>query len=184
MTKVNFVTKAGQAQYAWLQPGRPDTAFDAEGKYKTNLILSAEDAAPLVEKINMLRGNSEKFTPKDNVTLPFSVDSETGDVVIKVSSKFQPKYMDAKGNPVPIDQVPLMYSGSTIRLSGAVDAWSKGANRGISLRLSAVQIIDPVSGAGTAGNFDAVEGYEASPETFPGGAAASAGSSDDGDYDF
>jgi len=179
MTKVNFVTKAGHAQYAWLQPGRPDTAFDAEGKYKTNLILSAQDAAPLVDAIKALRKTSTKFTPKDNVTLPFSVDDETGDITLKVSSKFQPKYMDAKGNPVPIDQVPLMYSGSTLRLSGAMDAWSKGANRGIALRLGAVQIIDPVSSGGSAGQFDAVEGYEASAETFPGGAADS-----DDNYDF
>lgn len=36
-----FFTPAGTAQYPWLN--KPDTKFDADGVYKTNLILSAED---------------------------------------------------------------------------------------------------------------------------------------------
>ena len=36
MSKTKFTTPKGIARYVWLQPGRPDTAFDTEGKYKVS----------------------------------------------------------------------------------------------------------------------------------------------------
>ena len=40
-----IVTGIGVSQYAWLTS--PDTRFDEVGHYKTNLILSGEDADTL-----------------------------------------------------------------------------------------------------------------------------------------
>ena len=158
MSKVKYITPSGIAGYPWLQPGRPDTAFDAEGKWKTNLRMSPEDAAPMLAIIEKLR--KEEFTAKDNVRLPFEKDEETGDVVFKIQSRYQPGYIDAKGNPIPEASVPLMYSGSTLRCSGMAENYTNGANKGISLRLSHVQVIDPVSGSGgSAGDFTPVEGF-------------------------
>ena len=179
MSKVKYITPSGIAGYPWLQPGRPDTAFDAEGKWKTNLRMSPEDAAPMLAIIEKLR--KEEFTAKDNVRLPFEKDEETGDVIFKIQSRYQPGYIDAKGNPIPEASVPLMYSGSTLRCSGLAENYENGANKGISLRLSHVQVIDPVSGSGgSAGDFDAVEGFTV-------GASASSGAADfasDDGYDF
>jgi len=112
---------------------------------------------------NLIDGvKSENFGAKDNVHTPFDVDEETGEYVFKIQSKYQPKYFDAKGNPIPIDQVPTMYSGTELRASGQIDAYTAGGKKGISLRLAAVQVINPVSGGSGdgAGDFDAVDGYE------------------------
>lgn len=158
--KLKFVSPAGTAQYPWLQPGRPDTAFDPEGKYKVELRLSAEDAKHMTSLIDQAK--SENFGAKDKVHQPYKIDEETGEYAFKIQSKYQPKYYDAKGNPIPTDQVPSMFSGTELRASGQVDAYTNGAKKGISLRLAAVQVINPVSnGSGDgAGDFDAVDGYE------------------------
>ena len=158
--KAKFVSPAGTAQYPWLQPGRPDTAFDAEGKYKLSLRLAPNDAKHMTNLIDSVKG--ENFGAKDKVHQPFKVDDETGEYLFKIQSKYQPKYYDAKGNPIPLDQVPSMFSGTELRASGQVDAYTNGAKKGISLRLAAVQVINPVSGGSTdgAGDFDAVDGFE------------------------
>lgn len=176
MSKAKFVTPAGTAQYPWLQPGRPDTAFDPEGKYKATLRMSEEAAKSILDMCNAVR--SENFGAKDKVRMPYKIDEETGEYAFTAQSKFQPKYYDAKGNPIPTDQVPLMYSGSELRLSGQFDAYTSGANKGIAMRLGAVQVINPVSGGGgDAGSFDAVEGFEVSNDN---GEPADA----DDDFDF
>ena len=168
-TKSKFVTPVGSAQYPWLQPGRPDTAFDAEGKYKLELRVAPEKAKPLVDQLEGMK--KEVFAPKDHakVHLPYKIDGETGEFMFKIQSKFEPKFYDAKGNPIPSSKVPAMYSGSTLRISGMADTYT-GSKNGVSLRLNAVQIINPVSGGSEAGpgDFDEVEGgYEVSGEDTP-----------------
>jgi hypothetical protein len=173
MSKVKFVTPAGIAQYPWLQPGRPDTAFDAAGKWKVNLLLTPDESKALMDIVTSAK--NDNFAPKDVVRVPFKKDEETGQLVFTISSKYQPKYIDAKGNPIPEAQVPLMYSGSTIRVSGMCEAYS-GTSKGVSLRMNAVQVINPVSGSGdgAAGDFEPVEGFT----------AGSAETSEASDFDF
>ena len=174
MGKVKYTTKAGTANYPWLQPGRPDTAFDAEGKYKTELRMSRSDGADLIAVIDGVRDDVFDKKKHAGVRMPYSTDEETGDIVFKLVSKFQPKYYDAKGNPVPESQVPLMYSGSTIKGGGMCESYVNGANNGVALRLGAIQIIEPVNtGGSAAGNFEPVDGY-----------TADAVSGDDAEYEF
>jgi hypothetical protein len=164
-TKNKFVSPAGIAQYPWLQPGRPDTAFDPEGKYKVELRLAPGGAKHITDLIERTR--AENFGANDNVHYPFKIEEDTGEYSFKMQSKYQPKYYDAKGNPIPIEQVPPMFSGSELRASGQIDAYTNGVKKGISLRLAAIQIINPVSG-GTgdhAGDFDSVEGFEVSGDS-------------------
>lgn len=156
MSKVKFRTNTGIAQYPWLQPGRPDTAFDAEGKYKVQLRLSEEDAKDVLDVIKQVK--SDSFGPKDKVRLPFDRDEETGEIVIKTQSKYIPAYVDATGKTIPNDQVPSMFGGSRLRIMGYVDPYTSAGSKGISLRLIAVQIIEPVSSQGGGDFFDSVEG--------------------------
>ena len=90
--------------------------------------------------------------------MPFSTDEETGEIIFKLQSKYQPKYVDASGNPIPEDKVPSMFGGSTLKASGILDPYNKNG-KGVSMRLGAIQIINPVSGSGGDADFDAVEGY-------------------------
>ena len=182
-SKQKFVTPAGIAQYPWLQPGRPDTAFDPDGKYKVELRLSQENASHLNKLVEACK--LENFGGEDKVHFPVKIDPETGEYCFKIQSKYQPKYFDAKGNPIPLEKVPSMFSGSEIRCSGQMDPYVNGAKKGISLRLANVQVINPVSssdGGDGAGDFDAVDGFEI------GSSAASAptpgGGEFDDDFDF
>ena len=45
-----ITTPKGIALYPWLST--PDTKFSEEGEYKVNLVLSKEDAQPIVDEIN------------------------------------------------------------------------------------------------------------------------------------
>ena len=47
--KINFQTPVGVAKYPHLN--KPDTAFDAEGKYKAELLVSQDEAKPLIKLI-------------------------------------------------------------------------------------------------------------------------------------
>jgi len=175
MQKVKYVTKAGIAQYPWLQPGRPDTAFDDAGKYKLNLRFSPEEAKDLTALVDGARDGH--FGAKDSVRLPYKADEETGEIIFTISSKFQPKYFDSKGNPITEDKVPLLYSGSTLRASGMCEGYVSGVNKGVALRLAAIQVIEPVSGtSGSAGDFEPVEGFTA--------AADPNADADGSDFDF
>ena len=123
------------------------------------------------EKANDNSGfyQGERFTerrnyyhkPIANLNWDFKIDEETGEYSFKIQSKYQPKYYDASGNPIPLESVPSMFSGSELRVSGQVDAYTNGAKKGISLRLANVQVINPVSGGSGdgAGDFDAVDGF-------------------------
>jgi hypothetical protein len=47
-----FVTHKGTAQYPWLN--KADTQFDAEGVYKTNLLVPQDQAKELVDQLNQI----------------------------------------------------------------------------------------------------------------------------------
>ena len=175
MSKTKFTTPKGIAIYPWLQPDRPDTAFDSGGKYKVSLKMSEADATPLMELIKQVK--SDNFAPKDKVHLPYSKDDETGEIIFKVQSKYKPKYVDSSGSPIPEDKVPLMFGGSELKAKGMLDPYT-GSSKGISMRLSAVQVIKPV--ANSDDNFESVDGgYVA------GGADnGSTTKDDDEDFDF
>lgn len=173
MSKTKFTTPKGIARYVWLQPGRPDTAFDTEGKYKVQLRMAEKEAMPIMELIAETK--AANFKPKDKCHLPYERDEETGEIIFKLQSKYQPKYVDSSGSPIPENKVPAMYGGSELKAKGHLDPYGSG----ISMRLSAVQVINPVGGEGGDGDFDAVDGgYVAE------GASNGSTKEDDDDYDF
>ena len=46
MAKAKFTSPKGTAMWPWLS--KPDTRFDAEGKYKSDLLVKKEDAKEIV----------------------------------------------------------------------------------------------------------------------------------------
>ena len=178
MSKTKFTTPKGTAIYPWLQPGRPDTAFDTEGKYKVQLKMAEAEAKPIMDLI--LESKKDNFAAKDNVRLPYDRDEETGEITFKLQSKYQPKYVDSSGSPIPEHKVPLMFGGSELKAKGMLDPYS-GNSKGISMRLSAVQVINPVDGEGGEASFDAVDGGYTHNQ---GSTNGSTKEEDDDDYDF
>ena len=159
---VSFTTPQGVAQYPYLST--PDTKFSEEGDYKVNLILSKEEAAPIISQIDeVMKDNLEtikKEKKKSNIkqaNLPYfneeKDDEETGNVVIKFKSKgaYKPAIFDAKGTPMLDSNI---WAGSEIKVNAAIAPfYTAMVGAGISLRLRAVQVIQYVEGSSGAGRF-------------------------------
>ena len=163
---MNYTTPRGTAQYAWLQPNKPDTKFDEDGVWKTNLLVPSNEAQPLIDKINEF-AKEQLGNKVSKAILPYTTDADTGEIIFKTKSKFAPKIKDSQGQLI-VDNVPQIWGGSTIRIAGTLTAYDKGINVGIKLNLNAVQVISLVEGNGNDGDdFGAVEGGYVASKTNP-----------------
>jgi len=187
-TKV--VSGVGVSQYAWLT--QPDTRFDEIGHYKTNLILSGQDADTLKAAINEELTKSvalakEKAKGKNIKTAPAPFEDEldddgqpTGSTVFKFKTKAQittkdgkiipnrVAIFDSKGTPMTDCNV---WSGSEMKVSAElVPYYTAMVGAGVSMRLRAVQITKLVEGGnGNAKGygFGEEEGFEQSLSEAP-----------------
>ena len=155
MPKVTkFTSPVGRAKYPHLN--KPDTAFDtANPKYKTELVVSHDDAQPL---INVIKEAATKEFGNKSVRLPFNVDEETGDISFKVQSKYQPKFYDTAGEVIKPSALPNIGGGSQLRGGGILNLYTVSGSSGVGLMLDKVQVVDVVGFGGDEEGFDAVEG--------------------------
>jgi hypothetical protein len=180
MAKVHkFTTPAGNAKYPHLNT--PDTAFDTDNpKYKTEILMSADQAAPLIAQIKAAA--DEFFGAGAKYRMPVNKDEETGQVSIKAQSKYQPKFYDATGQVIVPTALPKIGAGSTVKMGGVLNLYTVSGSKGVSLMLDKVQVIDVVGGfGGDDGGFDAVDGGSFTVETFENGSPAPAGVLPSGD---
>lgn len=170
---VTFTTPKGIAQYPWLS--KPDTKFSEEGDYKVNLVLSKQDALPILKQINEVYAeNYEKEVKKANgkevkkATPPYAeqfndAGQPTGNVILRFKSKaaYKPAIFDAKGIPMIESNI---WGGSELKINGSVAPYFTSLiGAGVALRLRAVQVIQYVEGgSGSADRFGFGEevGYE------------------------
>lgn len=153
--KIKFVTPKGRAKYPWLN--KPDTQFSAEGVYSTYLIMDPKDAADFRQLVKDTA--AAEFGPTAKYSTPIEIDEETGDVVAKFKSTFQPHFKDSAGQVILPEELPSLFGGSVIAVSGELAPYTVQGKKGVSLRLKFVQIIDPVGPKGGGENpFAAVEG--------------------------
>lgn len=154
--KIYFTTSIGRASYPWLN--EPDTAFNQEPKYKTVLVV--EDYKALVTILEDT-ARDEFGAKAKSASMPFEINDDTGECSFKFNSQYAPIFFDASGDEIFGSQIPKLYGGSELRLKGTVSAWSVSGRSGVSLKLSKVQIINPVGPGSdkTDGNgFGSVEG--------------------------
>tara|TARA_R110000868_G_scaffold212019_2_gene462079 strand:+ start:427 stop:984 length:558 start_codon:yes stop_codon:yes gene_type:complete len=161
--KQNFITHKGTAQYPWLN--KADTQFDSDGVFKTNLLVPQDQAKDLVDQLTQI-AKDEFGSKASGARMPYKVDEETGMMSIISKSKFQPKFFDSKGQVVT--NPPPLYGGSIIKIGGVISPYTVTGNNGISLRLTKVQIIEPVSqvGADTDGFEAEDDGFVAEEDSF------------------
>jgi len=185
-----IVSGVGVSQYAWLT--QPDTRFDEIGHYKTNLILSGEEADTLKGAINEELTKSvalakEKAKGKNIKTAPTPFEDElddegnlTGATIFKFKTKAQittrdgkiipnrVAIFDSKGTPMADCNV---WSGSEMKVSAElVPYYTAMVGAGVSLRLRAVQITKLVEGGNANAKgygFGEEEGYEQSLSETP-----------------
>ncbi len=156
-------TPTGVALYPWLS--KPDTKFSTEGEYKVNLVLSKDDAKPIVDTINEvfsenLQSEMKKKKKKELKTAnpPYQDELDdngqaTGNVIFKFKSKamYKPALFDAKGNTMVGSNI---WGGSEVRVNASVSPYfTPTVGAGVALRLRAVQVIALVEGSEGAGRF-------------------------------
>ena len=182
----NVTSPVGTLQYPSLI--EPDTRFNPEGLYKTNIVIPAGEAADDFEEIlasakksaldNMMKESGGKKV-KVAASEPFERD-ESGNLVIKtklparVETKSgkswtqRPALFDSRGQKLPTDGIRIG-SGTRARVALEIAPYNVPATgAGISLRLRGVQIIElrePAAGRAEDFGFGAEEtGFVA--ETF------------------
>jgi hypothetical protein len=167
----------GIARFPWLN--KPDTKFSEVGDYKVDLVLSAKDAAPLIQRVEAIRDAfAKKEGAKKKANLPWvdEVDdngNKTGNVIVKFKVKAmtgdwdrKPKLFDAKGSRIVEAAVG---GGSVLKVSFDAYTWNVASlGAGITLQPVAVQVLELVEfeGGGDASEFGfgEEEGYEATDE--------------------
>jgi len=178
MQKANkYTSPFGKAIYPHLS--RPDVRFKAEGEYKVDLEVEADEANDLVEKIKswaedsvkQAQDKTGKKTVKRFNTLPFK-ETEDGKVIFKfkmVASGTNSKTGDTfKQRPglfdnelKPISPEINIWGGSILRVSFQPYHWYTPAlGAGLSLKLKSAQVKDLIEGGNgsPANDFDKVEG--------------------------
>tara|TARA_R100001510_G_scaffold57687_1_gene66862 strand:+ start:5476 stop:6147 length:672 start_codon:yes stop_codon:yes gene_type:complete len=165
-------TPTGVALYPWLT--KPDTKYNEDGEYKVNLVLSKEEAKPLIKTINdvfeeNLKSEMKKQKKKDIKTAnpPYSEQLDdngvpTGKLIFKFKSKaaYKPAIFDAQNN-VLVD--PPIWGGSEIKVNAGLYPYASPLHgAGVSLKIRAVQVIALVEGSEGAGRFgfDKTSGYD------------------------
>lgn len=168
MSKAKFVTPKGSAVWPWLS--NPDTRYNAEGVYKTDLMVPKDQAQAIMAKAKeiFVEEYGDKALPK--AKWPFEIDEESGGVRIRAKSAKKPVLYDAAGSVIKEDL--NVGNGSGIKVSGVMSTYNAGGNTGVTMYLNAVQIIDLVEFGGTA--FEPVEdGYvHTAPEAAQGNDAS------------
>lgn len=137
MSKAKFKTPKGTAVWPWFSV--PDTRYNADGVYKTDLILSKEEAKPLMAKAKEIY--IEEFGEKatSSAHWPFKFDEENGGVVFRAKSSKKPVLYDGKGSV--INDTLNVGTGSVIKLAGVMSTYDAGGNKGVTMYLNAAQII-------------------------------------------
>jgi hypothetical protein len=143
-----FITPLGTAKFPWLT--KADTKFNPDGVYKTDLILSSDEAKPIA---TALKEHFAKHYPKTKGKMPYAKEKdadgkETGDYVFKFKTKNKPALFDGAGKPI---QNVNVFGGSKIIVSATAAPYSTGGNTGVTLYLNAVQVVELVSGDSNGG---------------------------------
>lgn len=135
----------------WTSINRPD---EKSNKYEIKLAFDTKSAAPLKKQIEEFI--EENYPPKDRKGLKLPFKEEDGLVVFAFKSQYAPKVFDAQGGLIPEAKVPMVRSGSKARVKASLATFKAPIGTGVTMRLSAVQIVELSAGGG--GGFDAIDG--------------------------
>lgn len=151
--KVLHRSPIGIAEYAFVN--RPQTQFNPEGVYKTNLIVDPNED-DVKEMLTAIKAASSG-------QVPYSKREEDGMYVVKFSSKYQPKVALANGSYLDPDDIPMIGNGSKVRVAYTMQPWDFGGKQGVKLYLQGLQILDlvPYEGEMFDDESDGEEDYQA-----------------------
>jgi hypothetical protein len=154
-----FTTPKGSAGY--MHVFSPDE-YKGQSKYKAQLTITEEAAAPLIEQIEEERLELGKKA-KTALGNPYK-KNEDGTLTFKFASQKPPKVVDSKGHL--INDEFRIGGGSTIQVRGSFKAY-EGFGGGVSAYLNEVRIVKLVESSADWGTDDEDEddAYVASPSS-------------------
>jgi hypothetical protein len=139
------VTPAGTAKWVWLE--KPDTSEFGKNKYKCALVLDKGDdaAEAFVKKLRDLhkqhKGKADTSPVKDGDAMAEEnekYEALRGAWLISAKSKNAPGLVNSAGHKTA--KAPR--SGDLVKLAVALGSYEKGANKGVTLYLNAVQLLE------------------------------------------
>jgi hypothetical protein len=159
-----FTSPKGISGFTWLS--RPDVKFDADGKYKVDLHVSAAEGEKVIE---MMREEAEEELGKkvaDKINFP--EENEDGTITLKFSTKAKDqkgnnkelRFFDGAGNRIDGEGLNIG-NGSKLKIKATMKAYKNGSNVGVSLYIDSVQIIDLVEFGGSGFEADEEATYVA-----------------------
>lgn len=170
--KVNVVfkgvTPAGIGSWLWVD--KPDNSEYGKGKYKAALKLAKGDekndafARKLIDLHKAAKGKKDTCPVKDGDAMAEDNDKREamrGYWVLSAKSKNKPDQIDAKKVPLKA----TAKSGDYIKLAIAAAEFDTGANKGVTLYLNALQLLERRA-ASSADDFDE-EDYDGDTATAP-----------------
>ena len=164
---VRFATEPFSASFPSIH--EPDTTSKyPSGKYEVSAFLDeAEDAATIRIMRDAVKKAAEAEWPGINIEGIRSPLKQQDDGRLRVTfkSKSKPTTQDAGGNALPQDV--LIGMGDLIRVAGNAKAYSTAGNKGVTLYLNAVRLIDKRSSDDGSGEpFGGPDdGFNAATET-------------------
>jgi len=161
------MTPVGVVNFPHLS--KPDTKFSQPGDYKVNLILTQGEAAEMIEHINAAFAehveSQIKIQKKTDIQVanpPYTDEigddgKPTGNVMFRLKSKFAPSIVDS--NAVPMENTDI-WAGSELRAAYNIGPYVAPNGVGVSLWISAVQVVKYVTASSGGGTFGKIEGYK------------------------
>ncbi len=149
MSKTIMVTPVGTANYCWIS--RPDTTFNPDGTYQTNLILDKEnlEVKSLCKILKQAYTDSQKPKKKKGKAPYWTNDA--GDIEMKFAQKSVIRtkageefkktvaVLDSKNKPCKLN----IGRGTTMKVAFEIAPYDYNGC-GITLRLKAVQVLELV----------------------------------------
>jgi len=164
-TKVVYKGATPSGIFTWAWVDKPDNSEYGKGKYKCALKLAKGEGnndayvRKLIDLHKAAKGKKDTSPVKDGDAM--AEDNEKrenmrGFWVLSAKSNNKPDQIDAKKNPLKA----TAKSGDFGKLSIAAAEYDTGANKGVTLYLNALQLLERRSASSTD-DFDSEDEYEA-----------------------
>lgn len=158
-----FVSPAGVARYPKITT--PDTKGQyATGRYKTDVVFDEVGLASMKKALTEFAAKNLPGVSNPHLPIKVSKDGVTFIVfkggMTKDGEARKPALTDAKKNAIP--KGVEIGAGSKIKVAGTMATYEKGPNKGVTIYLDAVQVIDLVEGSeDPTSRFAEEDGYVA-----------------------
>jgi len=165
-TYVRLTTATQTASYSYLR--EPDAGREfSDGKYKTTLLIDKSDE----EGLAIIRSACEKAAKAEwpegvpaGLKSPLRDGAEKADkdadlanyYMVTFKSQKAPQLFDSAGKPLAGDI--NIFSGDQVRVAGAAGAYIAGGNKGVTLYLNGVQLIEKKAMQDEGSMFGSVDG--------------------------